>query len=322
MMQITPTGPGAVLRTLAMLLRRKTPLHQALIQTADLFSRRGDRAAWKRVASSVEKGMTYAEAFRQESHRFPPGYAEIIVKALDSGDAASVLTALASHHDLQSAYRREFYQSIIPLITVLAGTVVFGIIWSFHIVPLFRESYFHLGLDAPVWIHPLSSLIWIIPAVSVFLYIVLIHSGGSFIRRGSIRKTMNLAIWLRTLGICLNTKMPLHQALKVSGSPDGADTRSMDGESLGTILETYSHIPGSLSAVLGTAEKHGTLQAVCERYGRLYYRFAMIRMKFTISRLVPILLVICALIGGCAVFTGYLVYFNTLGDAAEALKVW
>ena len=322
MIPVTPTGPGAGLRTLALLLRRKTPLHQALIQTADFFSGRGDRAAWKRVAASVAKGTSYADAFRQESDRFPPGYAEIIVQALDSGDAASVLTALASHHDLQSAYRREFYQSIIPLITVLAGTVVFGIIWSFHIVPLFRESYFHMGMDAPTFLHPLSSLIWIIPAVFVFMVILLMHSSGTFIRKGSVRNIMDLAIWLRTMGICLNTKMPLHQALKVSGSPENADTRSMDGESLGTILEAFPRIPGSLAAVLGTAEKHGTLQSVCERYGRLYYRFAMIRMKFTISRLVPILLIICALIGGCAVFAGYMVYFNTLGDAAEALKVW
>lgn len=321
-MEITPTGPGAGLRALAMLLRKKTPLHEALIQTADFFTNRGHRSAWKRVASAVNEGMPYTEAFRQEGHRFPPGYAEILVQALESGDAPSILIALAAHHDLNSAYHRDFYKSIIPLISVLIGTIVFGIVWSFHMVPLFRESYFHMGIDAPAFIHPLSSLIWIVPAIGVFGFILAMHSGGTLFRKGSVRKIMDTAIWLRTLAICLKTKMPLHQALAVSGSPHGSDLQSRAGESLDTILSETPHLPSSLAAVLGTAEKRGTLPAICERYGRLYYRFAMIRMHFTISRLVPLLLIICALIAGCAVLTGYLIYFNTLGDAAEALMIW
>jgi len=133
---------------------------------------------------------------------------------------------------------------------------------------------------------------------------------------------MDLALWLRMMGVCLKSGLPLHEAMVVSGLPDGVSRQSAAGESLGTVLESDNRVTGSLAAVLASAEKLGSLQIIFEKYGKLYYQFALIRQRWIVSRLVPVLLTVCALITALAVFAGYHVYFNTLNDAAGMLEIW
>ena len=312
---------GAGFRSLAFLVRRDCPLHEALAQSAQICGNSTLKRSWIRISKKVRNGESFELALESEP-TMPENYRDLIIRSLKTGRTAEVLMSLATYHDTRVMIQKNYLNRIIPLLTLLTTTTLFGVVWSFHMMPLLRDGYTHLGTSPPIFMNSLFALVWIVPSLAISIFLFQFFFGNGKFRTNNVKRFLDLSTALKGLSIFVGSGMPLHVALRSVSMEGFVKTTDpvQQGESLnGSLDPTYC--PESLRIILEDSVKNGTLGAVSDQLSDFYRTLAFAKLNGLIKRVIPILFLICALIAALAVFSGYFSYFSVIKDAIKVFSI-
>ena len=296
------------------------------------------------VRDSITSGSTFADALGQHPHIFDRLFVAVVRAGELSGSLPVVLDTLTVYLEKTANLRRKVRGAIaypVVILTVALGVVFIMVI---KIVPIFENVYARANATLPA---PTRSLIWVSGLVRqytflVFLagvlgvvafYLALQTDGGRrlFDRAklnvplfGSLVRKAIMARVCRTLGVLLNSGIPLIEAMETVSRVAGnriienalvlATRRMRDGGTIAATLRETGEFPSMVVQLVATGEESGTLPSMLAK-AAVYYEQQVDNTVATLSTLIePIMIVIMGAIAGSVIFALYLPIF-TLGQA-------
>ena len=296
------------------------------------------------VRDSITSGSTFADALGQHPHIFDRLFVAVVRAGELSGSLPVVLDTLTVYLEKTANLRRKVRGAIaypVVILTVALGVVFIMVI---KIVPIFENVYARANATLPA---PTRSLIWVSGLVRqytflVFLagvlgvvafYLALQTDGGRrlFDRAklnvplfGSLVRKAIMARVCRTLGVLLNSGIPLIEAMETVSRVAGnriienalllATRRMRDGGTIAATLRETGEFPSMVVQLVATGEESGTLPSMLGK-AALYYEQQVDNAVATLSTLIePVMIVVMGAIAGSIIFALYLPIF-TLGQA-------
>lgn len=296
------------------------------------------------VRDSITAGSSFADALGQHPHVFDRLFVAVVRAGELSGSLPVVLDTLTVYLEKTANLRRKVRGAIAYPVVIL--TVALGVVFIMvlKIVPIFENVYARANATLPA---PTRTLIWVSGLVReytllVFLAAVLGIIGLYFAlqtdagRRlfdlgklnvplfGSLVRKAIMARVCRTLGVLLNSGIPLIEAMETVSKVAGnriiedaltlATQRMRDGGTIAATLRDTGQFPSMVVQLVATGEESGTLPPMLGK-AALYYEQQVDNAVATLSTLIePVMIVVMGAIAGSIIFALYLPIF-TLGQA-------
>jgi type IV pilus assembly protein PilC len=296
------------------------------------------------VRDSITAGSTFADALAQHPHIFDRLFVAVVRAGELSGSLPVVLDTLTVYLEKTANLRRKVRGAIaypVVILTVALGVVFIMVI---KIVPIFENVYARANATLPA---PTRSLIWVSGLVRQYTFLVFLAGvlgvvafyfalqtdmGRRLFDRaklnvplfGSLVRKAIMARVCRTLGVLLNSGIPLIEAMETVSKVAGnriienaliAATQKMrDGGTIAATLRETGQFPSMVVQLVATGEESGTLPAMLGK-AALYYEQQVDNAVATLSTLIePVMIVVMGAIAGGIIFALYLPIF-TLGQA-------
>lgn len=341
---------SAFYRHMHVLMSSGTPLVQSLVAAERQTSHMGWRGVIRSLRERVESGTPLATAMEPNPEYFDPVSRSLVAAGESSGNLAGMLERLAILTRKQLKLRSTIIGAMIYpcLLTLVAVTVT--ILMLMFILPRFSELF--RTLDSPLppttkfllalsdWLH----LNWWVPVLGVSAGIV---GFLTWIKRPHGKLTLNaLALKLpkigyltrslmsasiaRLLGVLLESKLPLIEALKLTrqsaviaqynsllGEAEDAVTK---GSPMSSILAESDLITPSVQEALRNGEQSGQLgQPLVQMAGFLDEENEVI-IKTMTSLLEPCILIVLGVIVGAMALSIFLPLFDLVSNASGGAK--
>ena len=323
---------------LASLIRTRLPLPEGL---ATISRQMKDRRLKKSVAEmerDLKNGLPLSEAFDRQKEVFPELYASMVKAGEASGNLPGILAVLTEYsHGMWDLQRRIKASVAYPK---LLGVFMLFYIWAItkFTTPMFAQVYGGQGfLPAPTrWVIAFSELLtpwWriiLLLGILWLTYYILNRRkiGGRFFDKlkfhiplyGKLVVTAEMWRFNRTVGILLNTGVPLVEALKLAGaiSQNRLVASAIDrirqgvaqGEKFGDLCKQVDIFPETMTWMIAMAEEQGSLNDTLTELGRYYdleVELTCERIQHTIG---PIIVLILGVIVGFFLLSMYLPVFR------------
>ena len=302
------------------------------------------RAVLVGVRDSITAGSTFADALGQHPHIFDRLFVAVVRAGELSGSLPVVLDTLTVYLEKTANLRRKVRGAIaypVVILTVALGVVFIMVI---KIVPIFENVYARANATLPA---PTRSLIWVSGLVRQYTFLVFLAGvlgvvafyfalqtdvGRRLFDRaklnvplfGSLVRKAIMARVCRTLGVLLNSGIPLIEAMETVSRVAGnriienalvlATRRMRDGGTIAATLRETGEFPSMVVQLVATGEESGTLPSMLGK-AALYYEQQVDNAVATLSTLIePVMIVVMGAIAGSIIFALYLPIF-TLGQA-------
>ena len=296
------------------------------------------------VRDSITSGSTFADALGQHPHIFDRLFVAVVRAGELSGSLPVVLDTLTVYLEKTANLRRKVRGAIaypVVILTVALGVVFIMVI---KIVPIFENVYARANATLPA---PTRSLIWVSGLVRQYTLLVFLAGvlgvvafysalqtdvGRRLFDRaklnvplfGSLVRKAIMARVCRTLGVLLNSGIPLIEAMETVSRVAGnriienalilATRRMRDGGTIAATLRETGEFPSMVVQLVATGEESGTLPSMLGK-AALYYEQQVDNAVATLSTLIePVMIVVMGAIAGSIIFALYLPIF-TLGQA-------
>lgn len=296
------------------------------------------------VRDSITSGSTFADALGQHPHIFDRLFVAVVRAGELSGSLPVVLDTLTVYLEKTANLRRKVRGAIaypVVILTVALGVVFIMVI---KIVPIFENVYARANATLPA---PTRSLIWVSGLVRQYTFLVFLAGvlgvvafyfalqtdvGRRLFDRaklnvplfGSLVRKAIMARVCRTLGVLLNSGIPLIEAMETVSRVAGnriienalilATRRMRDGGTIAATLRETGEFPSMVVQLVATGEESGTLPSMLGK-AALYYEQQVDNAVATLSTLIePVMIVVMGAIAGSIIFALYLPIF-TLGQA-------
>ena len=196
----------------------------------------GAAHALNELSAHLSRGHSFSGALEQLPALFPALYVATVRAAEKTGDIKEALSRYLEYHTQAARIRREIVSAAIyPALLIIVGMLVSGFM-LFHIVPKFARIYEEMGSDLPFLSRVLVEWGRLLDAhaVAAGMAVVLLIGGAAFtVTRPAVRRWIGPRLWTlpafgkrmrlyelarfyRTLGMLLNSGIPLPQALDMS----------------------------------------------------------------------------------------------------------
>jgi len=302
------------------------------------------RAVLASVRDSITAGSSFADALGQHPHIFDRLFVAVVRAGELSGSLPVVLDTLTVYLEKTANLRRKVRGAIaypVVILTVALGVVFIMVI---KIVPIFENVYARANATLPA---PTRTLIWVSGVVREYTFLVFLaavlgmvgfyfalqsDAGRRLFDRaklnvplfGSLVRKAIMARVCRTLGVLLNSGIPLIEAMETVSRVAGnriienaltlATQRMRDGGTIAATLRDTGQFPSMVVQLVATGEESGTLPAMLGK-AALYYEQQVDNAVATLSTLIePVMIVVMGAIAGSIIFALYLPIF-TLGQA-------
>lgn len=231
-------------RSLAGLCRAELPLPQALHNLQDDLSSGRLREDCAAMATEIESGMPFEQAYGRRAERFPPVYRALVTAGLSSGDLAGVLDEISVDAGLRARVRDQLRRRLeLPL---LASMVVFaiGVALTLFLSPVLGNALPLLpGRDQMLSTPP--TLLLVLTGCGMLALLAVVLVGVAALRKpldpgagprgiryqlpfiGRLRSYAAKAGFASTMALLLRRQVPLPQALELCAAGcDGAEVQS------------------------------------------------------------------------------------------------
>lgn len=320
-----------MMRQFATLIKANIPISMAL----DTLSRQGvdervDRAVYE-VQKEIRMGKSLSQAFESCGSLFPPLTVPLIRAGEVSGQLDEMLERLSFQLEHELELTRSWRQAATYpcLIFVVCSLLTLGLVA--YIFPTFISMFKGLDVELPVATRALititetvSNPIVVIPIVlAIFIgsYFALIHFQTPVGRRqwdwlkleapyfGALGKKVALSRVARTLGVLLESGIPMLTAMKVAGLASGNSivrdaleriTYEMKGGArFSERLLVTELFPRVFVQLVEAGEQSGELSLMLVRLGDFFEEEVMLSLAVFTSLLEPAMI---ALMGGIVMF--------------------
>jgi len=306
-------------------------LHAGLPLTRALHSLARDEANGTlgdilvQVASDIEDGETLSLAMSSHPGVFPGLYISMVKSGERSGKLVTIMRHLALYMDRTEAVKRKVrsamtYPAFVVGFAVLASSVLF-----LKIVPMMAGIYAKLNAELPmptqvvitasrivgqyIWV----PIVLLIAAVVAVRLMVRNAAGRLFLDSiklrlpifGRILKKVVIAKFLRTLGVLIESGLPVLDALELAGGSSGNEVVFRASAKIGSMVSNGSSLSKSFAStgvfaeivvqMVSTGEETGTLAEMLSNLSDYYDEQVSASIEGLSSILEPLLIV---LIGG------------------------
>lgn len=325
-------------RQMAALLRAGVPLLRAL----ELIARQDHRPHWRSVVlslgDSIQSGRSFSDALRREPRIFDLRFVSIVKAGEAAGRLDECLDRLAGLQEKSERLRRRVQAaSIYPAVV---GTVAAGIVTALmvFVVPRFESVFSGLLRGEPL---PLltrgviaSARFLQIHALAVSLALAVLGAGLFLVLQtprgrchwdalllrvpllGDLCLKAAIARFSRTLGVLLNSGVPILTALEIAGTT--ADNERVDaalqatrgrvaaGEPLSRPLIAARLFPPLLTGLIEVGEESGRLPEMLDQVADIYDAEVDRAVDAVTALLEPALIVFMAMVVGTVVIALFL----------------
>lgn len=325
------------LSELGLMLRTGLTLLQSLDTLGEVLESRALRACAGRLSSAVQLGRTLSSALEDERAIFPPVVAHLVRMAEATGELDQAFARASEYLERRAALRAQVISSLLyPAIVIVVSAGVFWFLTT-RIVPKFAKFLerrqgalpwtTQLLMDISGWVQAWGPTAMLVLALAALALLVARRTpaGRAAIDRtllripllGGVTRTAAMAHLGRTLGLLLQSGLPLHESLTILGASFDnvsyrehvarARERVVQGTSLARSLQGPLVTP-LCTQVIGVGETSGALDEVLGELGTFYDRRLQARLR-TLSALVePAILL---LVGGMVGFV-YMSFFQAI----------
>jgi type IV pilus assembly protein PilC len=306
-------------------------LHAGLPLTRALYSLARDEAnatlgtVVVQVASDIEGGETLSSAMSRHPGVFSRLYISMVKSGEQSGKLVTIMRHLATYMDRTEAVKRKVRSAMTYPVFVIGFAVIASSVLFLKIVPMMAGIYAKLDAELPmptqiviaasrivgqyIWV-PILLLIAVIVAWRVMMH----NSAGRFVLDsfklripifGRINKKVVIAKFLRTLGVLVESGLPVMDSLELAGGSSGNEVILQAAGKIGNMVSHGSSLSKSFAStgafpeivvqMVSTGEETGTLGEMLANLSDYYDEQVGTSIEGLSSIIEPLLIV---LIGG------------------------
>ncbi len=284
--------PGAVAlftKQLTSMLNAGLPLTRALFSLARDEANTTLASVVVQVATDIEGGETLSSAMARHPGTFSRLYISMVKSGEQSGKLVTIMRHLAKYMDRTEAVKRKVRSAMTYPVFVIGFSVIASSVLFLKIVPMMAAIYDKLDADLPVptqVVITASRLIGQYIWVPILLLIALIaawrmmmrNSAGRFALDsfklripifGRIIKKVVIAKFLRTLGVLVESGLPVMDSLELAGGSSGNEVILQASTKIGNMVSHGSSLSKSFAStgafpeivvqMVSTGEETGTL---------------------------------------------------------------
>lgn len=306
----------------------------------------GFRGVLERIVTALREGAPLSEALAREPGLFPPVLVAGISASETSGGLARTLERYIAYDEKLGHIRRKVTASAIypALLMVVGGGVILFLIA--YVLPRFsvildgsgRESAsatrYLIGTGQWIQSHPAMFATALAGAGAALAWLTLTRDGrraaGARVARlpvlADIVSTLGLSRLYRTLGLLLESGIPLPRALEMTrGIVTPAQSAQLartiallrGGQSLTEAMAGTELMPPIAESLLRVGERGGALAPMCEKLAD-FLDIALDRRVDTFSRLFePLLMTVIGIVIGAIVLMMYSPIFDLVGSVGQ-----
>ncbi|MCI0462555.1 MAG: type II secretion system F family protein [Gemmataceae bacterium] len=339
-----PAAPGGPLSAedlialneeIAGMARAGLPLDQGLSALAREMGRGRLRNVTKQLGDDLRAGFTLPQALERQKGRVPAYYAALLAAGIRSGRLPEVLATLTLYARSLADFRSAVVSALIYPMIVLVLSLGLLVFISALVLPGLMDTFNRMQIKLPgmtqvlifVGEHALEILV-----LPVVVLVVVLALARWWLRRsgrgrvlwarlvyslplaGTLVRSARLAAFTDLLGILVDQKVPLPEALRLAGeaSSDPLLTEGVkqieadlnQGLPLGEIFKRQKLVPELVVWMTRFGEKRGTLGSALNHVAQMYRRQAETRAALLRSLLPPLLVLIVALFLGALFILG------------------
>lgn len=336
-----PTGEiVGFTRQLSTMISAGIPVADALLILQKQTKNKNFERVLASVVADVEGGSSLSAAFVKYPNAFDPVYVRLIESGETGGVLDKVLVKLAQTLEKEREFKAKTRGAFIyPGIVISVMVVVIAIMMIF-VIPKLTDIYKEIGIELPLLTRLLILLstfmrtFWWLLIIAIFaaLYAIRVFGkterGGRLLAEvvfripvwGKIRKTLLLSQFTRTLGLLINTGVPIITALKVvSGvlaNPtyhegiENAIRRVERGAPLHQPLAANPAFPPIIGQMIRIGEETGKMDEVLARLAIYFESESENSIRNLTTALEPIILVILGVGVGVLILSIILPIYN------------
>ena len=333
-----------VTRQLATMLRAGLTLARALHALSKDGTDPVLSSSLKRVANEVSAGETFSGALAQHPGTFSTLYVNLVRAGEESGNLDAIMLQLAEYLDRVEDIKRRVKSAMAYPVFLIGFVILTSALIFLKIIPMMAAIYAKLGVDLPVLTQTVVSVsnflvsqLWVTAAVLICMVIawkVLMRrkSGRLMLDTmmmrlpvvGGIITKVVMAKFLRTLGVLVESGLPIIESLRLSGGTAGssvithATERMVEmisrGSSLSAAFKDPDVFPEIVVQMVGTGEETGSLSEMLTEIAGYYDEQSATAIDTIASIIEPAMIVIVGGMIGFVVVATFMPIF-TMGQA-------
>jgi type IV pilus assembly protein PilC len=333
-----------VTRQLATMLRAGLPLVRALHALSKDGTDPVLSSSLKLVANEVSAGETFSGALAQHPGTFSTLYVNLVRAGEESGNLDAIMLQLAEYLDRVEDIKRRVKSAMAYPVFLIGFVILTSALIFLKIIPMMAAIYAKLGVDLPVLTQTVVSVsnflvsqLWVTAAVLICMVIawkVLMRrkSGRLMLDTmmmrlpvvGGIITKVVMAKFLRTLGVLVESGLPIIESLRLSGGTAGssvithATERMVEmisrGSSLSAAFKDPDVFPEIVVQMVGTGEETGSLSEMLTEIAGYYDEQSATAIDTIASIIEPAMIVIVGGMIGFVVVATFMPIF-TMGQA-------
>jgi len=347
--KVGKTGKRVSAKNLAVFTRQFSVMIDAglpLVQCLEILgSQEEDKnfaAVILQTRTSVESGMSLADAMRQHPKTFDSLFTNMVAAGEAGGILDTILKRLATYIEKAVKLAGQVKSAMIyPVaVIVIAGSVVAVILWK--VIPTFASLFSGLGADLP-----LPTRIVIGLSDNLVRYFPFLFVGGGALgygfrqyyasdkgRRvvdavvlkmpvlGNIMRKIAVARFCRTLSTLISSGVPILDGLEITAKTAGnsivedaimATRKSIErGETISAPLKETKVFPPMVTQMIGVGEATGALDTMLAKIADFYEEEVDTAVAGLLTLLEPIMIAILGVVVGGIVIAMYLPIFDLI----------
>lgn len=316
---------------LAVMVRSALPI----IESLDLLARQNANARFRAVIAdiglAVRRGLPLSKAFG----KYPNAFDEVYISLLSSGEASGKLDVMLERLAAYLEFRIELHQKVRSALvypTIVISTAVLVVVFlMLFVLPTFMEVFGQFNVELP-W--PTRILIAVSAEMRRWWYVLVLGAAAvAWYARvwfakpgnaamvdklmldtpvlGELARNIVMTRILRTLGSLAESGVPIMKALELSKAAagnavfaavlDGVMQNVREGRGLAPAFAESPYVPPSVTGMIGTGEKTGTLPEVVGKVSAYYEAETDAAIRNLFTAIEPLFIIVLALlVGGIA----------------------
>lgn len=274
----------------------------------------------------LHEGKKFSVMIRDRSNYFPAVYANMVEAGEESGALTKVMEQLQKFLNERKELRNFLVTSLIYPVIILLVTAVVIILLFTVFIPKFSQIFIDMGKELPLptkimmmlsdfVTHPFMLVVWIACIAGIIYFISQVRKGGKarewwdlnilklpFV--GSILQTVEIARFIRTMAVLLQSYVPLLNAVSIAmrviqnnqirDTLTGVTGELRSGSKLSSALSKSSFISKTVVQMLNIGEETGNMGEMLGETADYYETELKNRIKKLLALFEPLVILMLA----------------------------
>lgn len=345
--RVAPTAVALATRQLATMVKAGLPLMRALHALSRDESNAKLSSVLKIVAEDIKAGETFSQALAKHPYAFSKFYISLIKSAEQSGNMDRILLQLAKYMERSESIKRKVRSAMAYPVFVLGFVILAGAVLFLKVVPMMAAVYDKLDAELPAltqFVIGVSDLmrtyLWVLLLIIAALLVTyrILKRVPTFQLNvdkrklevpifGPIVKKLVIAKFLRTLGVLVDSGLPIMDSLELSGDSSGNEFLASSvkkvsadvskGANLTSGFKKTGVFPEIVVQMVSTGEDTGSLGEMLSEVSDFYDEQVETAVGGLAAFIEPLMIVVVGAIVGLVVIATFMPVFGL----SQAMKM-